>query len=93
MVLVRASMMRLAHVQPPACHSHAISRSSAIPDPAPISLWNDVGQRLIIHHHSLYDIGGGYNIPVSCINAAVLPGYALLADSSGALFNAPDDLE
>ena len=41
----------------------------------------------------LYDIGGGYNIPVSCVGAAVLPGYAVLTDASGVLFIAPDDLE
>lgn len=41
----------------------------------------------------LYDIGGGYKIPVSCVDAAVLPGYAVLADASGVLFIVPDDLE
>lgn len=41
----------------------------------------------------LYDIGGGFNIPVCCAGAAVLPGYAVLADESGVLFIAPDDLE
>lgn len=40
----------------------------------------------------LYDIGGGFNIPVSCGGAAVLPGYAVLADDSGVLFVAPEDL-
>ncbi|MEL7213726.1 MAG: RraA family protein [Pseudomonadota bacterium] len=41
----------------------------------------------------LYDIGGGFNIPVCCGGAAVLPGYAVLADESGLLFVDPDDLE
>ncbi|EFL88174.1 RraA family protein [Ahrensia sp. R2A130] len=41
----------------------------------------------------LYDIGGGFNIPVSIAGAAVLPGYAVLADDSGVLFIAPEDLE
>lgn len=41
----------------------------------------------------LYDIGGGFNIPVCCAGAAVLPGYAVLADESGVLFIAPDDLD
>lgn len=41
----------------------------------------------------LYDIGGGFNIPVCCAGAAVLPGYAVLADESGVLFIDPDDLD
>lgn len=41
----------------------------------------------------LYDIGGAFNIPVCCEGAAVLPGYAVLADDSGVLFIAPEDLE
>ncbi|WP_299821798.1 RraA family protein [uncultured Jannaschia sp.] len=41
----------------------------------------------------LYDSGGGFNIPVSIGGAAVLPGYAVLADPSGVLFIAPEDLD
>lgn len=41
----------------------------------------------------LYNIGGGFNIPVCCAGAAVLPGYAVIADASGVLFIAPEDLE
>lgn len=41
----------------------------------------------------LYDIGGAFNVPVCCGGAAVLPGYAVLADDSGVVFIAPEDLE
>ncbi|PZX17159.1 regulator of RNase E activity RraA [Palleronia aestuarii] len=41
----------------------------------------------------LYDTGGGFNVPVSIGGAAVLPGYAVLADPSGVLFIAPEDLD
>lgn len=41
----------------------------------------------------LYDTGGGFNVPVSVGGAAVLPGYAVLADDSGVLFIAPEDLD
>ena len=41
----------------------------------------------------LYDTGGGFNMPVSIGGAAVLPGYAVLADDSGVLFIAPEDLD
>ncbi|MFP7570440.1 RraA family protein [Marivita sp. S2033] len=41
----------------------------------------------------LYDTGGGFNVPVSIGGAAVLPGYAVLADESGVLFIAPEDLD
>ncbi len=41
----------------------------------------------------LYDIGGGFNIPVCCAGAAILPGYAVLADESGVLFVDPEDLD
>lgn len=41
----------------------------------------------------LYDIGGAFNIPVCCEGAAVVPGYAVLADDSGVVFISPDDLE
>jgi regulator of RNase E activity RraA len=41
----------------------------------------------------LYDTGGGFNVPVSIGGAAVLPGYAVLADDSGVLFIAPEDLD
>ena len=41
----------------------------------------------------LYDTGGGFNVPVCIGGAAVLPGYAVLADDSGVLFIAPEDLD
>ncbi|MGB3555384.1 MAG: RraA family protein [Jannaschia sp.] len=41
----------------------------------------------------LYDTGGGFNVPVCIGGAAVLPGYAVLADPSGVLFIAPEDLD
>ncbi|WP_299841582.1 RraA family protein [uncultured Jannaschia sp.] len=41
----------------------------------------------------LYDSGGGFNVPVCIGGAAVLPGYAVLADPSGVLFIAPEDLD
>lgn len=41
----------------------------------------------------LYNTGGGFNIPVSIGGAAVLPGYAVLADECGVLFIAPEDLD
>lgn len=41
----------------------------------------------------LYNTGGGFNVPVSVGGAAVLPGYAVLADDSGVLFIAPEDLD
>ena len=41
----------------------------------------------------LYNTGGGFNVPVSIGGAAVLPGYAVLADESGVLFIAPEDLD
>lgn len=41
----------------------------------------------------LYDTGGGFNVPVSIGGAAVLPGYAVLADDSGVLFLPPEDLD
>ena len=41
----------------------------------------------------LYDSGGGFNIPVSVGGATALPGYAVLADDSGVLFIAPEDLD
>ncbi len=41
----------------------------------------------------LYDTGGGFNVPVCIGGAAVLPGYAVLADESGVLFIAPEDLD
>ena len=41
----------------------------------------------------LYDTGGGFNVPVCIGGAAVLPGYAVLADESGVLFVAPEDLD
>ena len=41
----------------------------------------------------LYNTGGGFNIPVCIGGAAVLPGYAVLADDCGVLFIAPEDLD
>ncbi|SIT14107.1 RraA family protein [Paracoccus saliphilus] len=41
----------------------------------------------------LYDTGGGFNVPVCIGGAAVLPGNAVLADESGLLFIAPEDLD
>lgn len=41
----------------------------------------------------LYNTGGGFNVPVSVGGAAVLPGYAVLADDCGVLFIAPEDLD
>lgn len=41
----------------------------------------------------LYNSGGGFNVPVCIGGAAVLPGYAVLADDSGVLFIAPEDLD
>lgn len=41
----------------------------------------------------LYNTGGGFNVPVSIGGAAALPGYAVLADDSGVLFIAPEDLD
>ena len=41
----------------------------------------------------LYNTGGGFNVPVSINGAAVLPGYAVLADDCGVLFIAPEDLD
>lgn len=41
----------------------------------------------------LYDTGGGFNVPVSIGGATVLPGYAVLADDSGVVFIAPEDLD
>ena len=34
----------------------------------------------------LQDVGGAFNLPVSCGGAVVLPGYVTIADTSGALF-------
>lgn len=41
----------------------------------------------------LYNNGGGFNVPVNIGGAAVLPGYAVLADDCGVLFIAPEDLD
>ncbi len=41
----------------------------------------------------LYDSGGGFNVPVCIGGAAVLPGHAVLADDSGVLFIAAEDLD
>ncbi|MEQ8357027.1 MAG: RraA family protein [Kiloniellaceae bacterium] len=39
----------------------------------------------------LYDIGGSFNVPVSCGGAVVIPGDVVLADFSGALVMPPDE--
>lgn len=39
-----------------------------------------------------YGMGGAINIPICIGGAAVLPGYAVLADESGVLFLPPDDV-
>ena len=39
-----------------------------------------------------YGMGGAVNIPVCIGGAAVLPGYAVLADESGVLFLPPGDV-
>lgn len=41
----------------------------------------------------LYNTGGGFNVPVCVGGAAVMPGYAVLADDCGVLFIAPEDLD
>ncbi|MDE0534548.1 MAG: RraA family protein [Albidovulum sp.] len=41
----------------------------------------------------LHGTAGAMNVPVSCGGAAVLPGYAVIADESGVLFIPPDDVE
>ena len=41
----------------------------------------------------LENSGGAFNVPVSCGGAVVLPGYAVIADSSGALFLPADEAE
>lgn len=41
----------------------------------------------------LYDIGGAFNVPVSCGGAAVLPGWVVVADDSGVLFLPPQDAD
>ncbi len=41
----------------------------------------------------LQNLWGAFNVPVSCGGAAVLPGYAVLADCSGALFVPPGEAE
>lgn len=38
-------------------------------------------------------LGGALNVPICCGGAAVLPGYAVLADEGGALFLPPDEAE
>jgi len=40
-----------------------------------------------------YGMGGAINVPVSIGGAAVLPGYAVLADESGVLFLPPGDVK
>ena len=37
----------------------------------------------------LQDCGGAFNVPVSCGGAVVLPGWLVIADTSGALFLPP----
>ncbi|WP_210485420.1 RraA family protein [Microvirga antarctica] len=38
-----------------------------------------------------YGMGGAINVPICVGGAAVLPGYAVLADESGVIFLPPDD--
>lgn len=40
----------------------------------------------------LYDLGGGFNIPISCGGAVVMPGDAILADESGVLVIPRDEV-
>jgi 4-hydroxy-4-methyl-2-oxoglutarate aldolase len=40
----------------------------------------------------LYDLGGGFNVPVSCGGAVVMPGDAILADESGVLVIPRDEV-
>ncbi|MND54553.1 4-hydroxy-4-methyl-2-oxoglutarate aldolase [compost metagenome] len=40
----------------------------------------------------LYDLGGGFNIPVSCGGAVVMPGDAILADECGVLVIPRDEV-
>ena len=40
-----------------------------------------------------YDIGGAFNVPICCGGAAVLPGYAVLADEGGILVLPPSEVE
>ena len=40
----------------------------------------------------LYDIGGAINMPVSCGNAVIMPGDAVLADESGVLVLPPTEV-
>lgn len=40
----------------------------------------------------LYDIGGAINVPVSCGNTVVMPGWAVLADESGVVVLPPDEV-
>lgn len=40
----------------------------------------------------IYDIGGAINVPVSCGNTAVMPGWAVLADESGVIVLPPDEV-
>ena len=41
----------------------------------------------------LYDIGGAINVPVSCGNTVVMPGWAVLADESGVVVLPPDEVK
>jgi regulator of RNase E activity RraA len=41
----------------------------------------------------LYDIGGSFNVPISCGGAVVLPGDLVIADMSGVLVLPPDEAE
>ena len=41
----------------------------------------------------LQNSGGAFNVPISCGGAVVLPGYVVIADSSGALFMPAEEAE
>lgn len=40
----------------------------------------------------MYDLGGAINIPISCGNTVIHPGYAVLADDSGVVVIPPEEV-